>query len=125
MDVPQLSVDCIASGLGNGTSSAHSTDTSGGQTIIGGVLSSTVIVCIQVAEFWQMSMAVHVRTIVYSCGQLPGSITSIGVTTGVAVQLSVAVAVPVLAGAVLAVHSTVIFAGQVMTGGTSSSIVMN
>jgi hypothetical protein len=46
-------------------------------------------------------------------------------TSGVTVQLSLAVAVPVLAGSVLSVQSTVISAGQVMDGGTVSLMVMN
>ena len=38
------------------------------------------------------------------CGQFPPVVTSLKVIVGVASQLSVAVAVPVLAGNVLAVH---------------------
>ncbi len=45
--------------------------------------------------------------------------------TGAGLQLSIAVAVPVPAGKVLPVHSTVTFGGQVMTGGVLSSIVMS
>jgi hypothetical protein len=43
-------------------------------------------------------------------------VTSLNVTVGVASQLSVAVAVPVLAGKVLAVHWIVTLAGQVIAG---------
>jgi hypothetical protein len=52
----------------------------------------------------QSSVVVHVRVIVLSCGQAPPTVTSLKVTVGVASQLSVEVAVPVLAGKVLAVH---------------------
>ena len=45
-------------------------------------------------------------------------------TTGAASQLSVAVAVPVLEAAVEASHSTVTFAGQVMTGAVESATVI-
>ena len=45
---------------------------------------------------------------------------SVNVTTGASSQLSVAVAEPVLAGKVLAVHCMVTLAGHVMTGGVSS-----
>ena len=50
--------------------------------------------------------------------------TSVKVMTGEAVQLSVPVAVPVLPGKVLDVHSIVTFAGQVMVGATVSSTTM-
>jgi hydrogenase maturation factor HypE len=55
--------------------------------------------------------------IVISCGQDPPVVISLKVIAGIAAQLSVAVAIPVLAGSVLAVHSIVIFGGQVITGG--------
>ncbi len=62
---------------------------------------------------------------IYSIGFTPATVTSEYVMTGAGLQLSIAVAVPVLAGKVLPVHATVIFAGQVMTGGVLSSIVMS
>jgi hypothetical protein len=46
------------------------------------------------------------------------------VTTGALSQLSLDVAVPVLAGKVLAVHCIVTFAGQVSAGATLSSITI-
>ena len=52
-------------------------------------------------------------------------VTSVDVMVGVGSQLSVAVAVPfVPPGAVLAVHSIVIFGGHVITGGVLSSTKM-
>jgi hypothetical protein len=61
---------------------------------------------------------------VYSCGHAPATVASVNDTTGV-LQLSVAVAIPVFAGAVLAEHSIVTFAGQnVITGGVLSSMTI-
>jgi hypothetical protein len=47
------------------------------------------------------------------------------VIVGVAVQLSVPVAVPVFAGRVLAVQAIVTFAGQVIAGATLSMTEIN
>jgi hypothetical protein len=57
---------------------------------------------------------------VYSCGPV-GMFISEKVMITVASQLSVAVAVPVLAGKVLAVHCMVTFGGQVIKGARLSS----
>jgi hypothetical protein len=57
---------------------------------------------------------------VRSAGQLPPTVTSEKVIVGELSQPSVAVAVPVFAGNVLAVHSIVTFAGQVITGAVPS-----
>ena len=75
-----------------------------GQVIEGATLSSTTMVWIQVLELPQSSVALHVREIVLSCGQPPPATTSVKVIAGEISQLSVAVADPVLPGAVLAVH---------------------
>jgi hypothetical protein len=53
---------------------------------------------------------------VLSCGQAPATVASENVNAGVVPQLSDVEGLPVLAGAVLAVHSIVILAGQVITG---------
>lgn len=92
-----------------------------GHVMVGGVLSSTKMVCKQLLELPQASVAVHVLLIVYSCGQAPPTVTSLEVIFGVGSQ-SVAVADPVLSGSELAVHSMVILAGQVITGARLSSI---
>jgi hypothetical protein len=78
----------------------------GGQNVkTGGVLSSTKMVCVQLLEFPQSSVARHVRVIVYSCGHPPATVTSVDVIATTKSQLSVAVAVPFdPPGAVLAVH---------------------
>ena len=62
--------------------------------------------------------------IVRSCGQLPATVISVNVIVGLTSQLSVPVAVPVLAGSVLAVQDTVILDGHVMAGPVKSSMVM-
>jgi hypothetical protein len=59
----------------------------------------------------------------FSCGQIPETITSVDVIDNVE-QTSVAVAVPVFAGKVLAVQSMVTLAGQVIPGAALSSTVM-
>lgn len=76
----------------------------GGQVIDGTPVSIKTMVCRQVLLLPHPSEAVHVRLIVSSSGQEPAIVTSAKVIVGVPVQLSVAVAVPVLAGAVLALH---------------------
>src|SRR5688500_11569993 len=90
----QLSVAVGALVFGAGTSLAHSTVTSAGQVMPGGVLSVTVIVCVQELEFPQSSVAIKLRRMTTSCGQLPGMKPSIfsDIVTAVS-QLSVAVAV--------------------------------
>ena len=70
----------------------------------------------------QSSVAFHVLVIVYSCGQVgEATVTSLNVIVGIASQLSVAVALPVFEGKVLAVHSIVVFAGHVIIGAVLSS----
>src|SRR6187401_3447610 len=72
---------------------------------IGAVVSSTPIIWLQVPVFPQLSVAIHVLTMVNSCVQTPATIASVKVTSGFASQASLAVAVPVLAGAELASQS--------------------
>jgi len=92
-----------------------------GHVIVGAWLSSTTMVCVQVFVLPQSSVASHVRVIVLSCGHAPAVVTSEKVMVAEASQLSVAVAVPVLAGNVLAVQRTVTLAGQVIAGPWLSS----
>jgi len=70
------------------------------------------------------SVATQVRVIVYSSGHNPAAVTSLKVMVGARVQLSVAVAVPVFSGNVLASHSMDTPAGQVMTGGVTSKVTV-
>ena len=58
---PQLSDVITEAGFTGGTCAAHCTVTFGGQVIVGGVLSKTVITCAQVAELPQASVALYVR----------------------------------------------------------------
>ena len=95
-----------------------------GQVITGARLSSTTMICIQEVLFPHPSVAVHVRVIVLSCGHPPATVASLKVTVGAAAQLSVAVAEPVLAGSVLAVHCMVTLAGQVIAGAWLSLTTM-
>ena len=60
----------------------------------------------------------------FACGHAPFVVTSVKVTVGVASQSSVPVAVPVLAGAVLAVQRIVTLAGHVIAGALLSSTTM-
>ena len=70
----------------------------------GGVLSSTKMVWVQVLELPQSSIAVKVLVMVNSCGHAPAAVTSSNPKVGVLSQLSVAVATPVVAVAVLVLH---------------------
>jgi hypothetical protein len=81
------------------------------------------MICVQLLELPQSSIARQVRVIVNSWGQAPAVATSVEVMVTDASQLSVAVAVPLEPpGAVLAVHWIVILGGQnVITGGVLSS----
>ncbi len=122
--MPQLSLAVTLPVSGAGTSVEHSTVMSDGHVIEGGVLSSTAITWRQELEFPQSSVANQVRLIVYSCGQPPAMVISDDTTNTAVSQASVAVAVPVSAGRVLSSHSIVTFAGQVMTGGVLSLILI-
>lgn len=78
------------------------------------------MVCTHVLELPQSSVATHVRVMVLSCGQDAPVVISVKVISGAGSQLSVAVAVPVAGGKVLAVQAMVMFGGHVITGGVSS-----
>ena len=110
----QLSVAVAVPVLTGNVLAVHSIVNEAGQVICGAMVSSTVIVCVHELLFPQSSVALHVLVIIYSWGHPPPTVTSEEVIVGVASQLSVAVAVPVLAGNVLAEHSIVNEAGQVI-----------
>jgi hypothetical protein len=98
-----------------------------GQAMAGGVLSSMNINCTQLVEFPQSSVAVQVRVMADSLLQPPGEEASEKLIVSVASQLSVAVAEPsagLTAGFVLAEHSMVTLAGQLITGARLSSTTM-
>ena len=76
------------------------------------------------SRFKHASVATHLLVIIYSCGQLPATVTSLELTVGIGSQLSVAVAIPVKAGAVPVVQSMMVSAGHVITGLMVSCTVM-
>jgi len=117
--VPQLSV---AVGVVQEGVPEHSiVDGPGNPEIIGGVVSSTLIVCEAVAVLPQPSSAVQVRVMLYSFGQVPFVVKSAKLKRGVP-QLSVAVGV-VHDG--VPEHSIVDSPGKPdITGGVVSSTLM-
>jgi hypothetical protein len=90
--------------------------TAAGQWMVGGVMSLTLIVCTQLDELPQLSVAVHVRLITRLPAQLPFATASMCVMLATPLQSSVAVALPVCPGSVGAEQSTITFAGHVITG---------
>src|SRR6185436_5701425 len=95
-----------------------------GQTMVGACVSVTVIVCGQLVELPQLSVAVQVRVMTWLPAQLPGALTSLCVIEATPLQSSVAVAVPVLLGSVEAAQSIVVLAGQTMVGACVSVTVI-
>src|SRR5438552_3930319 len=95
-----------------------------GQTITGGTVSLKLIVCRHVEVLPQPSKAVQVRRMVPLPVQLvlPKASTKLMFVTPL--QVSVAVAVPVLLVVAAMVHSKVMFVGQTITGGTVSLKLM-
>src|SRR5678816_4662153 len=87
-----------------------------GQVTTGPRLSVTEMLWLQVLKFPQSSVDFHDLVMVYFCGHVPATDTSVKVIVGVTSQLSLEVGDPVLAGSVLASHSTVMLAGQVIVG---------
>ncbi len=116
----QISVAVAVPVPGGSVPEAHMTVRLGGQVIVGGVLSSTEIFCTQVLELLQSSVAFQVRLMVFSWGQVPPIVMSVKVMVGVGSHISVAVADPVVVGAVLVVQPMVTLIGHVITGGTLS-----
>jgi len=117
--IPQLSV---AVGVVHEGATEHSIVVGAGKPeMTGGVVSSTLMVCVAVAILPQPSFAVHVRVILNAFGHEPLVVTSAEVRVGIA-QLSVAVGV-VQDG--VAEHSMVIGPGSAdITGGMVSSTMM-
>src|SRR6266404_5799204 len=83
----------------------------------GPVVSTTHIVWSQVATLVQASVAFHVRVIMVLVGHVPGALASLKVMTGLPLQLSVAVAVPVMLVPVWP-HCAVVSGGHVIIGRT-------
>src|SRR5512133_1603649 len=97
--------------------------TANGQVITGAVTSTTVIVCTQVLALPQLSVAVQFRVMTTEQGSVL-LVASAYVITGVASQLSVAVAVPVFAGNVDSSQLMVTANGPVITGAVTSTTVI-
>ena len=55
---------------------SHCTVALGGQIMTGGGVSDTVMVCTQLDELPQLSLAVQVRAMTIVFGQLPGAVLS-------------------------------------------------
>src|SRR5438093_4487827 len=102
----------------------QTTLTLAGQVITGPTVSVTVTVWSQVDVLPQLSVAVQVRVMTYLPAQLPGAVTSLWVLLATPLQVSLALALPVSAGSVEAVQTTLTLAGQVITGPTVSVTVM-
>lgn len=116
---PQLSV---AVGVAQDGVPEHSMDEGpGNPEITGGTVSSTLIVWVAIDVLPQSSVAVQVRVMLYSFGQVPLVVTSANVNTGTP-QLSVAVGV-VHDG--VPEHSMVVTPGNPeITGGMVSSTLI-
>src|SRR5512133_902193 len=119
----QLSV-AVALPRANGViGSSQFTVTSAGQRITGAVTSTTVITWLQVLALPQLSVAVHVRVMTTEHGFVL-FVASAYVITGVASQLSVAVALPRANGVIGSSQFTVTSAGQRITGAVTSTTVI-
>jgi len=120
----QLSVAAALPVLTGAVEASHVTVTLAGQVMTGAVASTTRIVWPQLLLLPQASFAVQVRVMTDASAQLPAATLSVAEIAGAPSQLSVAVAVPVLAAAEEALHSTVTSAGQEMTGAVESVTVI-
>jgi hypothetical protein len=120
--LPQASLPValpVAAGL---VSPVHSTVASAGTVKLGAVVSTTVITWSPLVLLPQSSVAVHVRVIVFV---LPQAATSLSLDVIVTLpQASLPVALPVEAGLVSSVHSTVASAGTLRLGAVVSTTVM-
>ena len=114
MQAPQVSLHVALPVFPGVVSAGHSSVTSGGQVIVGAVVSTTVMIWSQLLKLPQSSSAVHVRVITSVLPQ-PGTELSLNDTVHVP-QPSLHVATPVLAGVVSAGHSRVTSGGQVIVG---------
>src|SRR6185503_9859907 len=102
----------------------QSTVLSTGQVMLGPWVSLMVMICTQVLLLLQLSVAVQVRAMLVQPPPAPGVITSLEVILLIPLQSSVAVAIPVSAGRIEALQSTVLSVGQVMLGPWVSVTVM-
>ena len=101
----------------------QSTVVSAGQSMLGGVLSTTVMVWSQEATLPHSSVAVQVSVMTPALPQVGASWSEKSIETSP--QSSAPVAQPVVSGSTAPVHSTVVSTGQLMLGGVSSTSVIN
>jgi hypothetical protein len=112
----------IAVGVVKDGVAGHSTELGPGNVLsTGAVLSVTLMIWNAVDVLPQSSMAVQVRVTLYSCGQVPGVLTSLKVSDGVASHASVAVGV---ANEGVAGHSTELGAGKLLITGAVLSVTL-
>ena len=90
---------------------------------VGAVVSVTVIVCVYVDAFPLSSVAVQ-TLVITELFPVPETVVSADVIVTLLSQLSDAAAVPVADAAVLASHSTVTFAGDVVNVGAVVSVTV-
>src|SRR5881409_2438159 len=121
---PQLSVAVAVPVSAGSVESPQAKTLSAGQAIPGGVVSAKLMCCTQVLMLPQASWAFQVRAMPALPVQLAGVAASVKVMVTGWPQLSVALALPVLAGAVQSPQARTLSAGQVMTGATVSAKVM-
>src|SRR5438093_794070 len=92
--------------------------------MVGGVVSTKVIVCTQPLVLPQESVACQCRAMPGLPVQLAAVGASVKVMAGLPPQLSVAVATPVLLVPVESPQASTLFIGQVITGSVVSAKVM-
>jgi hypothetical protein len=105
-------------------SSSQLTVVSAGQVTAGASSSMTVTIWSQLEALPQSSVAVQVRVITSSCAQLPSATLSLSVIANSLSQLSVALTLPVAVELLSSSQLTVVSAGQVIAGASSSTTVM-
>src|SRR5436309_1821543 len=116
----QLSVAVAEPVLDGSVEAPHWSCRSGGQLMVGGVVSTKVMCWTQVAVLPQPSVALQVRSIPGTPVQLAAVAASANAIATGAWQLSVAVAEPVRPGSVGSPHWSCRSAGQVIVGGVVS-----
>ena len=95
-----------------------------GTVRLGTVVSTTVMVCVAVAELPHASVALNVRVMRCLKPAMPVAIESVELMLAIELHVSDAVALPVLATLVLLPHSICTDAGGVMVGGVVSMMRM-
>src|SRR3989442_8008357 len=122
---PQLSLAVTLAVSGAGTALAQATATAAGQPIVGGRLSLTVIVWVQVSFFEQASTALYALVLHNWLPILLALMLSpTKVTTGVPPQLSLAVTLAGSGSGTALAQATATAAGQPIVGGRVSLTVI-